>query len=110
MIEKKNYKVTNKDSYLSWKLIEQIVKETDVKKEFIEEEYSELWFETLNGIGKVIFANKTEYEGNVRFGILESGEEGKKSKIKFENGTTYEGEIHNNQLTGYGMYTFPKSK
>lgn len=103
---KKNIKINNKEAFIPFNLIENILRETDVEKVTIEEEQSELYYETLTGYGKLFFKNNSAYEGNVRFGILDSGEENKKSSIVFANGTKYEGEIRNNQITGVGQYTF----
>lgn len=71
----KYIKVTNKDIYVPQKLLEHIIKETDVMPITIEEEQSEIFFGSLSGLGKIIFKNKTVYEGNVKYGILDSGDE-----------------------------------
>ena len=52
-------------------LISTVLKESNIKKEIVEEEYSELFYETLNGIGTAIFS-KLKYKGNLRFGVLDS--------------------------------------
>jgi hypothetical protein len=105
---KKNMKIANNDAFIPFNLIENIIKETDIEKVTIEEEQSELYYETLSGNGRIFFKNNCNYEGNVRYGILDSGEEstGKKSIIIFSDGTKYEGTIRNNQITGKGEYTF----
>ena len=103
---KKSVKLNNKEQFVPFNLLEHIIKETDVEKLTIEEEQSELYFETLAGTGKIFFKNNSIYEGNVKFGLLDSGEEGKVSLITFPNGTKYMGEIRNNQITGKGAYTF----
>jgi hypothetical protein len=104
---KKSVKMNYKDPFVPYNLLEHIIKETDVEKLTIEEEQSELYFETLAGYGKVFFKNNSIYEGNVRFGVLESGEDQRSvSIITFPNGTKYEGEIHNNQIAGKGTYYF----
>jgi hypothetical protein len=104
---KKSVKMNYKESFVPYNLLEHIIKETDVEKLTIEEEQSELYFETLAGVGKIFFKNNSVYEGNVRYGVLESGEDPRQSSIiTFPNGTKYEGEIHNNQITGKGVYNF----
>ena len=100
-------KITKNDQFLSIKLLEQLIKETDIPKEMIEEENSELWFETLTGKGKLFFENNIHYIGNVKFGLFESGNPGEIAEISFTDGTKYEGEVHNNQLTGKGTFYFP---
>ena len=51
-------KITKNEQFLSIKLLEQLIKETDIPKEMTEEENSELWFDTLTGRGKLYFENK----------------------------------------------------
>jgi hypothetical protein len=103
---KKNIKIDNQEAFIPFSLIENIIKEMDVEKVTIEEGGSELYYETLNGYGKLVFKNNSIYEGNIKFGILDSGDDGKKSSLTFANGTKYEGDIRNNQLTGKGEYSF----
>lgn len=107
MTENQSVKITEKDSYISLKLLEQIVKETNISKKIIEETNSELWYETINGSGKLFFHNNVTYSGNVRYGVLESGPENISGILTFADGTKYEGEIHNNKITGQGILTFP---
>ena len=102
----KYIKVTNKDIYVPQKLLEHIIKETDVMPITIEEEQSEIFFGSLSGLGKIIFKNKTVYEGNVKYGILDSGEEKRNCTLSFPNNTRYDGQIKLNQITGHGTYTF----
>src|SRR5688572_6438655 len=105
--DKKDKKIIlkNGEPFISLPLIENIIKESElIQKVPIEEEQSELYYETLLGTGKIIFKNGSVYQGNVKYGILES--EGKTSTLIFPNGTKYEGEIHSNQLSGKGIYNF----
>lgn len=102
-----NVKVSNKEICIPYKLLESIIKETDVPQVIIEEEESELFYTSLTGQGKIFFKNNTIYEGNIKYGILDSGEEKNICKITFPNKTKYEGEIKQNQITGYGIYYFP---
>jgi len=97
-------KITNKEAYIPLKLMENIIKSSDIKTVVIEEEQSELCFDTFNGSGKIVFNSNGIYEGNVKYGILDSA--GKTSILTFPDGTKYEGEIHNNHLTGIGTYVF----
>lgn len=106
-MDRLSYKISDKENFYSYKIVENIVKETDVKVEVVEEQHSELWFETLNGQGKIFFGNNNVYQGNVKFGILDSDQDGNQSTLIFADGTKYEGDIKNNRLTGKGKYTFP---
>lgn len=100
-------KISENDKFLSLKLLEQLISETDIPKAMIEEANSELWFETLSGKGRLFFENNIHYIGNVQYGLFESGDQGEVSQISFTDGTKYEGEIHNNELTGKGTFYFP---
>ena len=143
MIEKEDEKIQSKKlkndmDFIPFNLlINTILKETDIKKEIVEEEYSELFYETLNGFGTAVFEN-LKYKGNLKNGILDSRMEKKKNKIEdktnaqnndilfenynefnnmdniettselyFEDGTIYKGTIHNNIIEGYGTFFFP---
>lgn len=99
-------KIGEKSKFIPIKLMEQIIKETDVSKKIIEETNSELWYETLSGLGKLVFINNVTYYGNVKNGILESGEKNQPCTLIFSDGTKYEGEVHNNKLTGKGKFIF----
>ena len=98
-------KVTYKDYFLPNFLTDLIIKTTTMSTQNIEEEYSELYYKTLNGHGNIVFKNKSEYEGYIKYGILESDE--RSCKFSFPNGTEYKGKLHQNQLTGTGDYLFP---
>jgi len=102
-----NVKVSNKEICIPHKLLENIIKETDIQQVVIEEEETELFFTSLTGQGKIYFKNNTTYEGNIKYGILDSGEEKKTCKINFPNSTRYEGDIKQNQISGSGTYYFP---
>lgn len=102
----KTEKIGEKTKFIPIKLMEQIIKETDVSKKIIEETNSELWYETLSGLGKLVFTNNVTYYGNVKNGILESGEKNQPCTLIFSDGTKYEGEVHNNKLTGKGKFIF----
>ncbi len=102
-----NVKVSNKEICIPHKLLETIIKETDIQQVIIEEEESELFYTSLSGHGKIFFKNNTTYEGNVKYGILDSGDDKKSCKITFPNNTKYEGDIKQNQITGCGTYYFP---
>ena len=98
-------KINNQDSYIPKFISDQFVKESDVTIKKIEEEASELYFQTLDGEGKIFFKNSNEYTGIVINGSLQSTEE-TPSKIKFGNGVVYVGDVNLNILTGNGEYTF----
>jgi hypothetical protein len=101
-----NKKVSSKEKFLPFSMMEHIVVETDIPKVPIEEDQSELLMETLHGKGKIIFKNNNSYEGDLKYGILES----KDAKIVFDkDGIIYQGEIKNNQIHGKGQYIFTKS-
>ena len=102
----KYMKVTSKDVYIPQKLLDNIVKETDVMPITIEEEQSEIFFSSLSGLGTLIFKNNTRYEGNVKYGMLETGDEKRNSLLFFPNKTKYEGQIRSNRINGNGTYTF----
>lgn len=103
----KTEKIKDNQKYLPYKLLEQIIKETDVSKKIIEETNSELWYETLTGLGKILFNNNVTYYGSVNNGVLDSGSKTQTCTLLFADGTKYEGEIHNNKLTGKGKFIFP---
>jgi hypothetical protein len=100
------YKVSCKDKFLPFSILQQIIKETDIPKITVEEDQSELIMDTLHGKGKIIFKNNNVFEGELKYGILQ----GKNAKIVFDkDGVIYEGEIINNQINGKGTYTFTKT-
>ena len=66
----KTEKISNTDNYISYSLLQQIIKETNIPKKVIEEKNSELWYETLSGKGKVFFTNNTTYSGFIKNGIF----------------------------------------
>ena len=100
-------KITSNDSFIPITLLENIIEQSDIKIETIEESDSELFFKTYHGKGTIIFKNGSEYFGNVKYGIMESTAE-EKSYMKFKNGTTYFGDMKLNKITGFGEYTFPE--
>jgi len=98
-------KINNTEAYIPYFITEQFIKESDVTIKQIEEEASELYFQTLDGTGKIFFKNSNEYTGNVVNGTLQSTID-TRSKIKFKEGVIYEGDININILTGKGEYSF----
>ena len=100
-------KIKTDENFLSYKLLENIIIETDIPKKIIEEINSELWYETLSGKGKIKFSNNIIYEGTIKHGMLESEMNKEESILIFQDGTKYIGEIHNNKITGTGKYIFP---
>src|SRR5689334_19142616 len=101
-----NKKVNSKENFLPFSMMEHLVRETDVPRITIEEDQSELIMETLHGRGKIIYKNNNSYEGDLKYGILESRD----AKIVFDrDGIIYQGEMKNNQINGRGQYIFQKS-
>ena len=105
--DKRAEKINEGDNYLSYNILKEIIKETNIPKKIIEEKNSELFYETLSGKGDVTFINNTKYSGYMKNGLLESGPDKEICEIIFEDGTRYEGEIHQNKITGEGKYFFP---
>ena len=101
----KSIKITNKDSFIPIQLLNNIIESTTVPEQTVDEADSELFFTTLHGYGRIKFKNGNEYEGNVKFGILNSLTN-IASTLKFKDGTIYSGEIVNNKITGSGRYDF----
>ena len=60
-----NFRLTKNEKYISHDLLSNLVKETDIHKAIVEEMYSELWFETLNGSGTIKFKNNIEYQSKL---------------------------------------------
>lgn len=98
-------KISPKDSFIPLTLLSKIVLESNIKIKTIEESDSELFFETYHGKGFIKFKNGSEYEGKVKYGIMQSSPK-TKSSMKFKNGTIYIGEMSDNKITGDGQYTF----
>ena len=105
--DKRAEKINEGDNYLSYNILKEIIKETNIPKKIIEERNSELFYETLTGKGDITFINNTKYSGYMKNGLLESGPNKEICEILFEDGTRYEGEIHQNKITGEGKYYFP---
>ena len=94
------------DSYITFSLLKNILSSSTAKKAVLEETSSELWYETLNGPGKIVFKNNITYEGNIKYGLLNSKDENHPSILNFPDGTQYVGTVKNNRITGGGKYTF----
>ena len=105
--DKKPEKINEDENYLSYNILKEIIKESNIPKKIIEEINSELFYETLTGKGEVTFINNTKYIGSMKNGLLESGPSKEICEIYFEDGTKYEGEIHQNKISGEGKYFFP---
>ncbi len=104
---KRAEKINQDDNYLSYNILKEILKECKIPKKIIEEKNSELFYETLTGKGTITFINNMKYHGLMKNGLLESGPTKEKCQIIFPDGTKYEGEIHQNKITGKGRYIFP---
>ena len=103
---RQNFKLKPSETFISTALLKNLIKTTNIPKAIIEETTSELWYETLNGVGKIEFKNNVTYEGNLRYGILDSQDESEPCKLIFPDGTKYEGTMKNGEITGNGVYTF----
>ena len=105
----KPQKISNEENYITYALLQQIIKETNIPKKIIEEKNSELWYETLTGKGQIYFRNNVIYTGGIKNGMLESkaNDDNDLCTIQFSDGTKYEGEIHENHLIGKGEFSFP---
>ena len=95
------------EKYIPYKLIEDSISFTDLKKQTVEERSTNLFYETLSGKGKLFLKNGFLYYGPVKYGILTCDEPSDESEIKFPDGTIYVGQIKNNEITGQGKYFFP---
>ena len=95
------------EKYIPYRLIEDNISFTDIKKQTIEERSTNLFYETLSGKGKLFLKSGFLYYGPVKYGILTCEEPSEKCEIKFPDGTIYVGQIKNNEITGSGKYFFP---
>ncbi len=102
-MQTKNEKINNKDHFIPTMITDYIIRETDIKSNVgIEEEQSELYYNTVSGRGKIYFKNGSEFDSAVRFGILD----GREGKFTFPNNVVYIGDVEKNQLNGQGEYIF----
>ena len=101
-----NFKLKPKEKFISTQLLTNIIQSSTMSKAVVEEPTSELWYETLNGYGKIIFKNNVTYEGFLKYGILNNEDPENPCTINFPDGTKYVGTIINNEITGEGIYTF----
>ena len=79
------------EKFISTSLLNSILKSYDHKKIVVDESDSELWYETINGPGTLIFKNKVKYVGNIKYGILTNTDPQSPCTITFPNGTVYTG-------------------
>ena len=103
---RQNFKLKPSENFISTALLKNLIKTTDIPKAIIEETTSELWYETLNGVGKIEFKNNITYEGNLRYGILDTQDTSNPCVLTFPDGTKYTGTMKNGEITGEGEYTF----
>ena len=106
MSNRPTFKIQKNEKYIPTQILENIIESTNVSKAFLEEDYSELWYESKNGKGKTVFRNNITYEGFLKFGILNNENPEEPCKINFPDGTIYIGTVINNELTGEGKYIF----
>ena len=95
------------EKFIPYSLIKDSILETNLAKETIEENSTNLFYETLSGKGKLFLKNGFLYYGPVKYGILTSENTDEQCEIKFPDGTIYVGEIKDNEITGTGKYYFP---
>lgn len=100
-------KISNNDSFIPISLLNNIIEYSSLSPRTIEESDSELFFKTYHGVGSIRFKNGSQYEGNIKYGIMESTPE-TPSFITFKNGTMYRGDMKQNKITGNGEYIFPE--
>ena len=103
---RQNFKLKPKEKFISTQLLTNIIKSSNISKAVVEEPTSELWYETLNGSGTIIFKNNVTYEGFLKYGILNNEDPENPCTITFPDGTKYVGTIINNEISGVGTYTF----
>ena len=103
---KPNFKLHQNELFISTSLLNNIIKNSTVKKSIIEETSSELWYETYNGTGTVKFKNNMEYTGNLHYGIINNKDPESPCTLIFPSGTKYIGTMINNEITGKGEYRF----
>ena len=103
---RQNFKLKPSENFISTALLKNLIKTTNIPKAIIEETTSELWYETLNGVGKIEFKNNIIYEGNLRYGILDTQDSPNPCVLTFPDGTKYSGTMKNGEITGEGEYTF----
>ena len=103
---RQNFKLKPSENFISTALLKNLIKTTDIPKAIIEETTSELWYETLNGEGKIEFNNNVTYEGNLKYGILDTQAVSTPCTLIFPDGTKYTGTMKNGEITGEGEYTF----
>ena len=103
---KPNFKLHQNELFISTSLLNNIIKNSTVKKAIIEETSSELWYETYNGSGTIKFKNNMEYTGNLHYGIINNNDPESPCTLIFPSGTKYIGTMINNEITGKGEYRF----
>ena len=103
---RQNFKLKPSETFISTALLKNLIKTSNIPKAIVEETTSELWYETLNGEGKIEFKNNITYEGNLHYGILDTEDGTKPCTLIFPDGTKYIGTMKNGEITGEGEYFF----
>ena len=93
---KPNFKLHQKELYISTPLLNNIISQSTVKKAIIEETTSELWYETYNGPGTMKFKNSMKFQGNLHYGIINNEDPENPCTLIFPGGTKYVGTVINN--------------
>ena len=99
-------KISSTTPFLSNRLLSEIITKSTIPKTIIEEENTELYYETLTGVGEIIFKNNISYKGALLNGLLDSTNENS-STISFPDGTSYIGEVKESEISGEGKFYFP---
>ena len=103
---RQNFKLKPSETFISTAMLKNLIKTSNIPKAIVEETTSELWYETLNGEGKIEFKNNITYEGNLHYGILDTEDGTKPCTLIFPDGTKYIGTMKNGEITGEGEYFF----
>lgn len=101
-----NFKLKQGDTFISLPLLNNIISSTTINNAVVEENFSELWYETFHGYGKITFKNNITYEGSLKYGILNNEDSDSPCTLCFPDGTKYVGTLKDNRITGEGTYTF----
>ena len=106
MSNRPTFKIQKNEKYIPIQILENLIESSTVSKAYLEEDSSELWYESKNGNGKTVFRNNITYEGFLKYGILNNENPKEPCTINFPDGTIYIGTVINNELTGEGKYIF----
>ena len=106
-------KFNSYENFLPLKAIDTNIKSNTFKERNIDEHESDIYYRTLHGgQGELVLNRKGKefiYIGYIKHGLLHctDPEEKQNLHIQFPNGTIYQGDVKENELTGVGNYIFP---